>query len=343
MANGATPYDILQNRIDNEARAAEHYIQDRIEPFKSNVSQTIAAIQLASREYDSILKAQAAKSLFGEIFINLVVTLIPAANLVKHGGSFFTLGSKMTKTVEILNDKYVDLIKNFKEPFDKTNEDQENQTKEQEKLAASNDAIRKEMTDLFALTNKIDELARNSRTYIRMKVSEFQNGKDNNIIILAKIRQDFKDAGLDSIKKVGAHEFNLLTEQMLYDILRKYVSTYVVFKIGDNLTVSAFPTPSSMQSNADLAAVRSKKASDLPQYRNESLVSGLDQAQRDAIYKRFGKSKNQVLSGDVSRPTIDDYKDLIRYWGAKTVSASSGKEIRWIDINYGSLQLAKGN
>jgi hypothetical protein len=135
MANGATPYDILQNRIDNEARAAEHYIQDRIEPFKSNVSQTIAAIQLASREYDSILKAQAAKSLFGEIFINLVVTLIPAANLVKHGGSFFTLGSKMTKTVEILNDKYVDLIKNFKEPFDKTNEDQENQTKEQEKLA----------------------------------------------------------------------------------------------------------------------------------------------------------------------------------------------------------------
>lgn len=332
--DGATAYDKLQNQISEEARLAEHYIADRTDSFKSNVSQVIGAIQLASREYDNILKAKASKSLFGEIFVNLIITLLPAANLIKGGASLFTVGAKAQKVVGLVNDKYIDLIKNFKDPIDQAKDAAENQTKEQNQISASNDAIRKELTDLFELNNKIDELARNSRKFIRMKVKEFQEGTDKNITLLAKIRSDFTAAGLDTIKKVGAQEFNTLTENLLYDMLRKYVETYFVVKIGDNSSalyrMGAFGnSDKDNQSRLDFPALRTKDVFDLPEYRAESLIEGLDNAQRNAIYAKFGtKSLYQAFThADHSRPSVNGYRSLIYFWKAKTISAYTNKPI----------------
>lgn len=51
----------------------------------------------------------------------------------------------------------------------------------------------------------------------------------------------------------------------------------------------------------------------LPEEWPEGLIEGLDEAQRELIYKRF----DTVPWGnrDRSRPAVSSYKDLLRQWG----------------------------
>ena len=46
---------------------------------------------------------------------------------------------------------------------------------------------------------------------------------------------------------------------------------------------------------------------------DEGLIEGLDAAQREAIYNRF----RRVPWMDPTRPPIDGYRDLIKYWGGR--------------------------
>jgi len=84
-----------------------------------------------------------------------------------------------------------------------------------------------------------------------------------------------------------------------------------------------------MQSMKDFPALKTKIVYDLPEFRYESLIEGLDQAQRNAIYAKFGTKTlyQAVTHADHSRPMVNGYRDFIYYWKARTVSAYTNKTI----------------
>ena len=318
--DGPTKTDLLQNKVFLEAQEANHYIDNTVETFKDTVDQLLGAALTASRDYDTIMKAEASKSLFGEILFGVILTLLPSLKILQlttgPGGLNLKTGLKL---VTVLEDKLDDLTKNFVDPLSAKDEKKENVTQQQQILAASNSAIKAELGAMYDLSQKVTDAAKKARKYIRMKSGEFLSGKDANVSLLPKIQNDFKEVGIDDNSSVGKERFLLLSDKILYDMLRKYVETYVVFKIADR--AERMNTYVNMQHFIDMNALRTRRIADLPQSRGDYFIQGIDEAKRDAIYGRF---KNGVI-GDIKRPGVKDYKDLIRHWKAGTVGTSGAK------------------
>ena len=104
------------------------------------------------------------------------------------------------------------------------------------------------------------------------------------------IKQKFADADLDSPVTNNPADFDVLGDVILYDMLRLYTKTYFVVQGRKGTSVD------SLRSSYD-----------------EGLIEGLDAAQREAIYNRF----RRVPWMDPTRPPIDGYRDLIKYWGGR--------------------------
>jgi hypothetical protein len=92
--------------------------------------------------------------------------------------------------------------------------------------------------------------------------------------------------------------FDLLKELILYDMLRLYVKMYFSVRFG-------------VESGHEMPQV-----DEWPQAFDEGDIDGLDRAQRDLIYDRFGDGKIPWRN-DPTRPAINGYRDMIKYWGGK--------------------------
>jgi len=86
-----------------------------------------------------------------------------------------------------------------------------------------------------------------------------------------------------------SNAFSLFADLILYDMLHTYVQSYFV--------VSGATGEFSVDS--------------LHQKHDEDLIQGLDEAQRELIYNKFRK----VPWLDRTRPPVDGYRDLLKYWG----------------------------
>ena len=319
--DGPTKTDLLQNKVFLEAQKANHYIDNTVETFKDTVDQ------LLGRGPDGKQGLRHDNESGGEqvplrrrMLFGVILTLLPSLKILQlttgPGGLNLKTGLKL---VRVLEDKLDDLTKNFVDPLWAKDEKKENVTQQQQILAASNSAIKAELGAMYDLSQKVTDAAKKARKYIRMKSGEFLSGKDANVSLLPKIQNDFKEVGIDDNSSVGKERFLLLSDKILYDMLRKYVETYVVFKIADR--AERMNTYVNMQHFIDMNALRTRRIADLPQSRGDYFIQGIDEAKRDAIYGRF---KNGVI-GDIKRPGVKDYKDLIRHWKAGTVGTSGAK------------------
>lgn len=321
--DGPTQYDLRQNEVNRDAQEARDFVDNIQNLFNQNITQMVAAMSLASREYDRILSLQAAKPLFGEIFWNLVVTVIPWINIVeKVGKKYSKLGEKYKDRLETINDTLNDLIGSVRTPHNERSDHNQNQSLEQNRFAASNSAIKEEMSALFDSAEKMNEIVRNAKIVIAQYQQENLNSKTIPVGIKQNIKTLFESYGLAQLKIVSDVQFNILTEQMTYDLLKKYVSTYATVRILD------FGLEGMRESNA----IKSKLVVLLPTSRDDGFFSNINLNQRLAIYQKFGSGKNAYLVKDRFRPPIESYIDLIRFWGLKAISVRTKREIKFIDV-----------
>src|SRR5262249_55885779 len=117
----------------------------------------------------------------------------------------------------------------------------------------------------------------------------------------------FKEHGLEESIAFTGHEYDVFADLVLYDMLRAYVRTYFEVKTPNHgQTVDGMPAS-------------------LP----EEQVSGLNSAQREMIYDRFGYDKYRIKTPwrDPTRPPVNNYKDLIRYWKNGQLTYTSPKPL----------------
>ncbi len=316
--------DELQNRVFLAAQEANHFIDDTVEPVKDTVDQVIGAALVASRDYDMIMKAEASKSLFGEILGGVLLTLLPSLAILKTvaGPGGFKAGSTALKAVNLVEDKLDDLTKNFLDPISARIDKKEEISKEQQILAAGNVTLKRELGDLYELSGKITGAANQSRKYIRMRSAELLARKHTDFNFVAEIQKNFKEAGIGDNPRIGKAEFLALADQILYDMLKNYVTTYVSFWIVDRPR-NKMNAVESAQAYLDFPALRTKRLSDLPKSRDDFFIKGIDSGKRKAIYNKFKTG----IPGDTKRPAVKDYKDLIRYWEAGAHGTGGAKII----------------
>ncbi len=113
--------------------------------------------------------------------------------------------------------------------------------------------------------------------------------------LLSFIESLFKLVGFESDIAYNGNVFDLFSDIILYDMLRQYTQSYFI--------VSFVNTGGSEGRSLEGA----------PSHMPESYIRGLDGAQRKLIYQKFGK----VPWTDPSRPSVNNYKDLIKYWNGK--------------------------
>lgn len=350
-----TPADVLQNKIAQEVQNASDYVTETIDTLQNAGIMLNSAMQTASTEYDSIMKAEASKPLSAEIFMGIIMTVLPSLKLVERGAKVFgvvmptgdTPLKGAAKAVKLVEDHYINLTKNFIDPVSQKKDKEENVSTAQSQLNARNATAVQVYGEFLDLLQRASDLATQSRKYIRMKQGEFFTQADKNISILPKIQKDFEDAKIGGNSKVGREQLVQMSNLLLYDMLKGYVGSYVVFKIEDDIDGAAtaaepkyvivngqkmrmpnYPNyaPRNISIGAfDDKAIKSRKIDDLPTRRAESLISGINSEQRKSIYKKFGDTNLLQVpppKDGRSRPALHSYKDLIRHWGAKTVGKS---------------------
>ncbi len=326
----------LRDVIHDEEVKANNYITEHMEAFQANVSLNISAMLIASREYDRIMKAEAGKSLIGEIFLNLIITILPVAGILQKGAVTLTLGKKALERIKIVEDKIDDLINSVRGPI--SSDTSENQNPEQQSLATSNIAIQNELGDLFDLQQKLNDLSSKLRKLVLKKAQDIRDGKSSDSLIFTHIEAAFKADNLDKIKKVSKSQLQKISDVMLYSLLKKYAEQYFDVKIiyapvpfspysqeslisdftSGILGVPTLPT--------DNNAYNSRRIADLPARREADTMTGFNSGQMDEIFKKFGlewfSQSFSFFSGFSSighilmqnYPPIYDYKDIIRYW-----------------------------
>lgn len=345
-----TAGDVLQNQISMEVNRARDYIAETVDTFQNSGILLNAAMQTSATDYDTIMKAEASKPLFNEIFFGVILTILPSLKLFERAakvvGVVFPTGDnpvgKAAKAIKLIDDHYIGLTANFKEPISARQQQAESLSTVQTQFASRNVTATQVYGEFFDLLQKVSDLAVSSRRFIRMKEAEFYAQQDKNINLLAKIRKDFADAGVDGNQRVGKEELVKLSDNLLYDMLRNYVQNHVTISIEDNIgnhgrsTIMyggkpvhfRHPAPGNVTFGAmDDKAIRTNRLVDLPEHRSDSLISGLSESQRDAIYGRYAQHMRHFL-GD-PRPPVYDYKGLIKHWGAKTVG-KSGRNFRFV-------------
>lgn len=351
-----TAYDLWQNQVSIDVTRAQNTVNNVENAFQNATIQLCAAMQVASTEYDSIMKAEASKSLFEGLFIGIILDVLPGLKvfsaLNKSLGIYHT-----TERIKKLNETYATYVSIGKDVRDRVkqsiDDSKENKGKQdeasaiQEQLNSRNETAKKAYSDQLELLNEVSYLARTSRSFIGQRQVALLEQEDKNLNIRSKIESDFEEYGLQN-NEVGGRAFLNLSDKMLYAMLKNYVAKYVVIYIDDtqfvntasrqnglfgweqNSRESISEAAENYQYNLDAKALRTMRINDLPQNRSDSFIKGLDLEKRTKIYEGFprGLGLPSVTGGD-DYPKVNSYKDFIKHWNAKTVG-TSGRNLRFL-------------
>lgn len=204
-------------------------------------------------------------------------------------------------------------------------------TAAQNQISAGSAIIKKLGGDMLDLESKVRFFTKIAQKWIEQRHFELMIKEDGILNMLTTIKTDVRHLRLDIFSRslVNSAALAKLSDQILYDMLHAYVERYVTFTIVESpmtpiyaiqgLVTAGMSLKQSeiQQGNRDSKALKTLDVDDLPTERLEEHVDGLDDAQRDAIYERFGSPN---LEHAIKRPHIEDYKDLIWAMGAKTIN-----------------------
>jgi hypothetical protein len=302
----------------NQKVAAIGFVSQWMSDLQSMGQLIPSALFKAGTDYDSILDARASKPIALDILVNLTFAALPELKLL--GGAVKTLelnqssGAKgwaamaeladaLGRTApalpsavkyttaqtfaDFLDKKSKDLITSFRGPLSSgATLDAESRTKFNA-YQAKNTIISSVLGDLstkLAVASQMEA--------ILYQFLIWYNGSD----VLSKLKGLFSAAGLVEFhgEVVNNRTFDLLSDQILYDMLRAYVKAYFIVRTHRSDTIDDLP-----EDYADF-------------------VEGLDGAQRKMIYGRFGAAS--IKWSNSARPPVDDYKDLVKKWSAALVA-----------------------
>ena len=313
---------IARDSLQSEKRLAAGFVSSTMNALQNEVTLLLAALQKASAEYDLILSSRAGQPLLGEVFQLLVLAVLPELKVV--GRSFTAVSSRLKNRADMKNwkvlqataskskadswDTLVDEVmqvpqkkvtgptpgaKRFVESLDNASKDLIEAIKNP---LAANAAIDGETQSRLAAYNAknivlapiIKEVTRSlvAATKFEPILHMFIYWYDAPDITIV-VKNKFGIIGYEGDLAYNADGFDLFADLVVYDMLRAYVKAYVKIDGFDGAPLE-----------------------ELPQ-RNDN-VFGIDGAQRKMIYNKFGKVKWR----DPTRPPVNDYKDLIRHWGA---------------------------
>jgi hypothetical protein len=331
---------LKQQAMLNEARIqfvhrqieALMYVLQTVDARQIEATLLLAALMRASGEYDQILAARAAAPIALDIIFGLATSFLPEAKLLGRLAKRYTSSVKtaylrasvwraMAGTVEANSWQTLatDIMEVTAAKLERRIAIAGKIEKVTEKFAHTIDSASKHMVDAIQhpleANKKVDEATRErlaawksknqilsdiirdiNRTLAAVATFEpilfrlilWYEGAD----IVNLIKKKFIDADLDSPATNNPADYDALEDLILYDMLRLYTKqNFVVSGVYERTPID-----------------------DMPDQGTEALgyhFEGLDEAQREMIYNRFGKVRWQ----DATRPAVHNYRDLLKYWG----------------------------
>jgi hypothetical protein len=297
----------------NAAQASETNSRDRlmaaglvyqqITLLQNQAIQMLTAMMLAARDYDMIMAVRASKPITGDIILGLIISFAPefaplkrvldALGIAKGQQPLLAIGldrigveirngkSFGRVLVEKLDQRSNNLIKSFRDPINSRN----SKDSESELKVRASMAMTKLMGEVMTTIN--DRL--NFATVSEKALLQYCYWT---VDPMSKVPIALKLCGL-TFGPNDVVPLDKLTNLFLYDALRLYVKQYFVFH-----------------------GQQGEAMADLLPHQDEGQVQGLDAAQREMIYDRFRK----VPWTDPTRPPVDGFRDLLKYWGGTYVA-----------------------
>lgn len=292
----------------------------------------LTALMRASGIYDQILAARATAPIAGEIILGIATAVLPQLGVLKtvvgrytksgpHNTAWHavqrTAGSSAATSWEALSDEVMKVVQHtettlakkaavgvFAQTLDAASKDLIDAVRNPLKGNKSIDDETAKRLAAFRAKNEILSgiISEIQRTLVA--VSKFEPLLYRFVFwydspaVLEKTKQLFKNAGLDSAATDNGADYDVISDIILYDMLRLYTKNY--FKVKET--------------------AKGQKIDSLPTYWPNDDIDGLDEAQRKLIYDKFGT----VRWRDPSRPPVRDYKDLLRHWGGTMVPMPGG-------------------
>jgi hypothetical protein len=325
-------FQVLQRKLD-----AVTYVSQTVSARQIEATLLLGALIKASGEYDAILQSRASAPIAGELFFLLATSFVPDLEILgkitrRYASSRFAKpGWRAIKgAVQRSNAaSWEELADDVLNAVNKSQGAINSRLKTLEKFADSLDEASKHLIDgvyhPIQANKELDEASQDRLKAFRAKnqiVTEII-GEINRTLtavvmfepilyrfiiwydgddLVAWLRQKFREVDLDSPVTNNPGGYDVIESLILYDMLHMYTKSY--FKIEH-------PADARPNAMSGLPEPHDIPIDDMPDYLPEHEVEGLDLAQRKMIYDRFGK----VPWEDRSRPAINSYKDLIKYWG----------------------------
>lgn len=304
----------VQSLLNSEKDAARQMVDGLFKRLHITGLQILGAVEMAAQNYDAILQARADKGVVGDIIANLIITFLPELRILQKTFSLF-VGIKFTgklvspattkvitksfAAVQKVDQRLDDIIQSINGPISAgSGMDGESQAR-YAAYAAKNQIFSRTLEQLYAA---LDSAYATEMLLQSMIIAYPQQGVQSFVQNMLK-KTGLVDIPYGPIKPTETNQstFSLLSDLILYDMLRAYVSNYVTigFAIG---------RPSASQVKV------------WPQFNND--IDGLDIDQRTMIYKKFHTVRWNYALRKISwndpniRPSISSYKDLVLHWGA---------------------------
>lgn len=316
------------------------YISARMNRLQNEGQLLSNALQRASNEYDLILTTRASKpvSVFGEIAFTLILTLLPELKLVGRAMKMFTDGRTVAAVVmntggtsqgnplarlltelgnktQKLSESNARLVR-FADYLDGQSKDIIEAIRNPLVAAPGIDTESQKRLSAFSAKNQIltGVIKAIQRKLFLMTLMEpilyafviWYQGDD----VRKVLDSMFTVSGLDGDISSDGSEFDLFSDLMLYNMLREYMTKYCWMQFG--VSNPTYPIEGRKDFDAKL-----------------TVVEGLDEAQREMIFKRFG---SKAWKPRPSFFNLDSNWDLARHLKLKTVAHAFGR--REIKVNF---------
>jgi hypothetical protein len=307
--------------IDLAARRTEAvtYVMARMNRVQNEGALLSNALQKASGEYDMILGSKAKEPILGEIIMTLVFAALPELKVIGRAAKAFTtkraIDISKVKLGSSIDDNWTLMATELERKTNKVAAQNakilqfagslDNQAKDiieaiKNPIGASanvDDATQKRLAAFTAKNQLLTELIKSierrlvQATFLEPILYKFilwYEGED----MLTFLTKLFQLIGFDNDIAYDVKAFDLFSDLILYDMLRTYVKQYFVVDVKSLYDFHFDGTVNTY----------------IP---NDNDISGLDSAQRDMVFRKFGK----VRWSDKSRPPVSSVKDLVNLWG----------------------------